>query len=120
MSEYKEREYSLEEAHEAHDILLTLGRVGTGMANIERAPRYPGGRHEDDAQHSYLLSLACMELATRFYPDLDTGLTTQYCIVHDLVELESGDVKTFDITEEQRKEKRRLRLAAHACRGRWR
>jgi putative hydrolase of HD superfamily len=86
----------------AVDALKTLGRIAVGFAQVERAPRLPSGERENDVEHSYHLSLSAVELADRFYPDLDKGLIAQFAIIHDLPEYYTGDVRTFRITPEER------------------
>ena len=77
-----------------------------------RAPRYPDGHRENDAEHSFHLSLSAVELAADFYPELDVGLVAQFSTVHDLPEVYAGDVRTFKITDEQRQQKKLAEAAA--------
>jgi 5'-deoxynucleotidase YfbR-like HD superfamily hydrolase len=88
----------------AQDI-LKLGEVSLKFARVERAPRMPDGRRETDVEHSFHLAITAPELAARFYPDLDTGLVALFASVHDLVEVITGDVRTFNITDEDRAKK---------------
>jgi 5'-deoxynucleotidase YfbR-like HD superfamily hydrolase len=46
-----------------------------------------------------------MELAANYYPDLDVGLVAQFSMVHDLPEVHTGDVWTFNISDEDRAKK---------------
>jgi putative hydrolase of HD superfamily len=89
-------------AQQAHDHLLTLGNFAMLFAQVERAPRYSNGNRENDAEHSFHLALSAAELAADYYPELDLGLVTQFCLVHDLPEIYSGDVWTIGISEENR------------------
>jgi 5'-deoxynucleotidase YfbR-like HD superfamily hydrolase len=75
---------------------LTLGGVAIEFARVERVPRYDKESRENDAEHSYMLALVASELATSFYSDrLNAGLVSQFAIVHDLIELVTGDKATF-------------------------
>ncbi|MFZ1250182.1 MAG: HD domain-containing protein [Candidatus Microsaccharimonas sp.] len=77
-------------------IALALGGVAIEFSRIERMPRYDERSRENDAEHSFMLSLVATELAHRLYPDtLDIGLVAQFCPVHDLIEIETGDIPTF-------------------------
>jgi putative hydrolase of HD superfamily len=95
----------LEAAQQAHDYLLTLGRIMVQFADVERAPRYPDGDRETDVEHSFHLALSATEIAANYYPDLDTGLVAQFSLVHDLPETYTGDVWTFNISDDDRAKK---------------
>lgn len=91
-----------ESAQEAHDYLLALGSLTVRFAEVDRAPRYPDGERETDVEHSYHLALSATELAADYFPDLDVGLVAQFSLVHDLPEVYTGDVWTFNISDEDR------------------
>lgn len=80
-------------------ILLELGGLAMQFARVERTPRYDEKTRESDVEHSYMLALVATELAHSLYPaSLDTGLVSEYAIVHDLIEIKTGDVATFQIS----------------------
>jgi 5'-deoxynucleotidase YfbR-like HD superfamily hydrolase len=65
---------------------------------IERAtplPKKLGGRHENDAEHSWSLALLACAAAPHIDPQLDIGKVAQFAIVHDLLEVYSGDTPNF-------------------------
>lgn len=82
--------------------VLTLGELAVRYAGIERSPQHPDGRHENDAEHSHMLTMVATHLAHEYYPQLDQGLIAQFCSVHDYPEIECGDVSTLGISEEAR------------------
>ena len=82
-------------------IALNLGALAMKFAHVERSPRYDETRRENDVEHSYMLALVANELAALLYPNLEAGKVTQFAIVHDLPETVTGDVKTFQFTNEQ-------------------
>lgn len=88
--------------YKTRDEAIELGRIATRFARVERAPRMPDGRRETDVEHSFHLGLTAAEWAARFYPELDQGLISQFANVHDMVEVYTGDVWTFRISDEQR------------------
>jgi putative hydrolase of HD superfamily len=94
-----------ERVKRAHDYLLELGRISVDFAQVERAVRYPDGDRETDVEHSFHLAISALELASDFYPELDLGLVAQFCLVHDLPEVKTGDVWTFNISDEDRQKK---------------
>ena len=91
-----------DDAQQAHDYLLEIGKLTVDFAAVERVPHYPPGRPENDVEHSYHLAVSAVEIAADFHPELDTGLVAQFSLVHDLPEVHVGDVPTFDISDEDR------------------
>lgn len=82
-------------AENAAGTMLTLGQFAMDFARVQRVPRYDEKSRESDAEHSFMLALVAPEIAAQFYPELNNGLISQFAIVHDLIELETGDVATF-------------------------
>lgn len=82
--------------------LFDLGRIAVGLARVDRSTRLPDGKHETDVEHSFHLSLTVAEIVAYLYPELDPGKAAMYANVHELPELHSGDVSTFNITPEER------------------
>ena len=83
-------------------IGLELGRTTMLLSQIDRIPRYADGEREDNVRHSYMLGLVAPEIAKALNLPLDTGKIAQYSLVHDLVELKTGDTPTFHLSEYQR------------------
>ena len=79
---------------------LLLGNYAMKMSAVERVPRYRTGERENNAEHSYMLSLLAPALAAEAFPSLDCGLIAQFANVHDLVETITGDVATFNADAE--------------------
>lgn len=91
-----------QKAHAAEMVATTalqLGKVAIDFSRVDRIPRYPDGERENDVEHSYMLALVAPEIAYALELNLDYGLLSQYAIVHDIVELETGDVATFLATD---------------------
>lgn len=89
----------------AAQLTLSLGQVAMDFSHIERVPRYADGERENDAEHSYMLALVAPEIAEALGLELDSGKITRYAVVHDLVELKTGDVATFQVSEQQLNDK---------------
>jgi len=82
-------------------LILELGGLAMRFARVERTPRYEDGRRESDVEHSYMLALVAPEVAHDLYPnEMNLGLISQYAIVHDLVEVVTGDIPTFQLDEQ--------------------
>lgn len=87
-------------------IALQLGSIAIEFAQIERVPRYDETSRESDVEHSFMLAMVAGELATSLYPrSMDVGLVSQYAVVHDLIELMTGDKATFHYSAEQMAQK---------------
>ncbi len=57
------------------------------------------GRRESVAEHSWRLSMFAM-LCVDEYPDLDMDKVIRMCLIHDLGEAITGDVPSFEKTEQ--------------------
>lgn len=75
-----------------------LGAMCIRYAQTERVPRYTFDTRENDAEHSNMLAIMAVELASTLRPgSLDLGLISQFAAVHDMVEIEVGDTPTFHV-----------------------
>lgn len=87
-------------------IVLELGGLAMKFSQVERTPRYDEKTRESDVEHSYMLALVAGELAHRLYPnELDGGKIMKYAIVHDLIEIKTGDVATFQLSGDELQQK---------------
>ncbi len=102
------------EAAEIAKIVLDVSQITIDFASIERVPRYYTHRKENDAEHSFMLGLAAMAIGATRYPGLNTGLMTQFALVHDLVELKTNDVQTFKTDKKTLEAKHKAEQAALA------
>lgn len=94
------------------DIALYASKLIDDFSNIERIPRLSDSRRENDVEHSFALAVAAPAIAERYYPNLDIEKIRLFSLVHDLLEVEVGDVATFDLSQAELKEKdRREQLA---------
>lgn len=92
--------FERETAEHLSATVLKLGKVAMDFSRVERVPRYADGERESDVEHSYMLALIAPELAAALELPLNHGLLSQYAVVHDLIELKTGDVATFNISNE--------------------
>lgn len=84
--------------------VLYLGGFTVWYSDVRRATRYPD-HAESDVEHSYMLTMVALYLADKYYPDLNQGLIAQFCMVHDTPESITGDVPTFNISQQDRETK---------------
>lgn len=81
-------------------FLLELDRLKT---IIRRSLIIEGSRYENTAEHSWHLAMLAMVLADRAGPDVDVLRAIKLVLVHDIVEIDAGDVYIYD--EEARVDK---------------
>jgi putative hydrolase of HD superfamily len=70
-------------------------RMVFDFARIDRVTMAPDGTLESDADHTVMMSVLSCAVASKYYKDLDLGLVAQFAIVHDLLEVYTGDFDTF-------------------------
>lgn len=75
------------------DFLLTAHEL-TGVVRLNRL--LDGSRGETSAEHSWHLALTAIVLAGDHAPGVDLGRVMRMLIIHDLVEVEAGDVPIYD------------------------
>lgn len=91
------------EAHNwtPNEVAIELGRVSERFARVYRGPRYADNKPESDVEHSFMLGMIAPELAHLYFPSLNPYLVGEYSRIHDLVEVKTGDVITFKLTDEE-------------------
>lgn len=92
--------------------VMVLADVAIQFSAIERVPRYTPESRENNAEHSFMLALIAQEIAASYFPDLDTGLVAQFCTIHDLIELQTGDIATFALSDGELQAKAAAEAAA--------
>jgi adenylate cyclase len=103
-----------DKAREIGKIVLGASQLTDDFSNIGRIPRLMDSRRENDVEHSFMLTIAAPAIAQQFYPDLDVEKVRRFALVHDMLEVEVGDVATFDLNAAELKEKdRREQEAKH-------
>ncbi len=77
---------------------------------------FAGGRHENDAEHSWSIALFACALAPQIDPKLDIGKVCQFATVHDVIEVYAGDTSNFaseiKLATKESREKSALRRLA--------
>jgi putative hydrolase of HD superfamily len=68
-----------------------------GLTGVTRLNRLlDGSRGETSAEHSWHLALTAVVLAGEHAPEVDLGRVVTMLTIHDLVEVEAGDVPIYD------------------------
>lgn len=70
-----------------------------------------GSRKEDDAEHSWHLTLMAFVLAEYANEDIDVSKTMKMVMLHDVIEIDAGDTYAYDEAGNQTKKKRELAAA---------
>ena len=97
------REYLAKLAQRAIDT----SRLFDQFARVDRIPRLSNGDRENDVEHSFLLATIATDLAQELRQDLDVNRIRQFSLVHDMLEIKTGDVATFSTSPEEQAEKER-------------
>ncbi|WP_320775766.1 HD domain-containing protein [Streptomyces sp. CRN 30] len=81
----------------AADLLELTEEIVIPMCSIQRTITLPTtpARRENDAEHSFGLAVLACSLASRSSSDLDTGRIAEYALVHDLIEIHTGDRSVY-------------------------
>ncbi len=86
------------------------------FGNVKRTVKIKGGGFENDVEHSYQLALMTWYIADSLKWNLNRQLILEYALVHDLVEVYSGDTDMFKDSKEhiaskhEREEKAQLAI----------
>lgn len=96
------------------EMVRSIGRhaigstyIGEDVSQVKRVPNKSGGEDENDAEHSWILAVAAAEIARTHYPELDLERIWAFSLIHDVVEVKTGDVATFNLTQAEIEEKER-------------
>ncbi|MBO5318593.1 MAG: HD domain-containing protein [Ruminococcus sp.] len=83
---------------EARKLLEALS-VAERLKDATRHCYTRNGRHESVAEHSWMMTLMAFLIRDEF-PEADMDKVIRMCIIHDLGEAFTGDIPTFEKSEE--------------------
>ena len=99
-----------------------MGRLDRQFRFVTEADRLKGvlrqtmlagpGRRENSAEHSWHLAVMALALAEHAPPGTDIGRVTAMLLVHDLVEIDAGDLFVYADEEQQARQEAAERAAA--------
>lgn len=79
------------------DVVAFLMEVDK-LKSVKRRSKVIGtDRQEDSAEHSWHFALAAMSLAPYAGEDVDVQRVIQMALIHDIVEVDAGDVLVYDL-----------------------
>ncbi|MDD2973253.1 MAG: HD domain-containing protein [Lachnospiraceae bacterium] len=87
--------------------LLDIMNLAERLKDTPRHCYTSGGRRESVAEHSWRITLMAYFVKDEF-PEADMHKIMTMCVIHDLGELFTGDIPTFDKTEEDEEREERL------------
>lgn len=90
------------------DFLLEIDQLKSIM---RRSRITSGSRYENSAEHSWHLAMAAMIMAPEADPEVDIVRSIEILLVHDIVEIDAGDVFIYDTEGNQSKRQRELDAA---------
>ncbi len=90
------------------DFIVELDRMKT---ILRQTSLINGDRKEDDAQHSWHISVMAMVLSEYANEEIDIFKVIKMLLIHDLVELYAGDTFCYDKKANQDKKERELAAA---------
>lgn len=85
-----------------HEDFLSILSVAEQLKCNTRHSDTSSGRRESVAEHSWRIAFMAMLLEDEF-PDVDINRVMRMCLIHDLGEAFTGDIPSFDKTEEDSK-----------------
>ena len=83
---------------DARTLIDTLAVAGR-LKDTTRHCYTPGGRHESVAEHSWRITLMAYWISDEF-PEADLEKLLKMCLIHDLGEAFTGDIPSFEKTED--------------------
>lgn len=68
------------------------------LKSVQRRSKVIGtNRQEDSAEHSWHFAVAVMSLAPYAAPEIDLTRVLKMALIHDIVEIDAGDVLVYDL-----------------------
>lgn len=68
------------------------------LKSVQRRSKIIGSdRHEDSAEHSWHFAVAAISLAPYASKGVDIQRVTKMALIHDIVEIDAGDVMVYDL-----------------------
>jgi putative hydrolases of HD superfamily len=89
-----------------------IAEVGSLKGVLRQTMLAGTGRRENSAEHSWHLALMAMALAEHAPPGADLGRVTSMVLIHDLVEIDAGDLFVYAGSEEHDRQEAAERAAA--------
>lgn len=86
--------------------LIYLSDLLSKCEDIKRAIKLPHGSDESDSHHAFSLAVIAYDICKHYKIDVDIEKVLLYALVHDLLEIVTGDEATLMMTDEELELKR--------------
>ena len=90
------------------DDTIVLAEMLGELGAIRRATLLPNGETESDSHHAFVLAITSMDICKKYCPELDIDKVVRFALIHDLLEIITGDQDTLHLSAEELEEKRLL------------
>lgn len=92
--------------------IIRLSELLGHMGDIKRATKLPNDEFEPDSHHAFSLALIAYQVCVSEKLDLNVDKVVFFALVHDLLEIVTGDEDTLHASAEQLAAKKRRELVA--------
>lgn len=94
-----------------------VAEIGKLKAVLRQTMLAPLGRRENSAEHSWHLAVMAMAVAGHAPPGTDIGRVIAMVLIHDLVEIDAGDLFLYADAAQQRRQEEAEAIAARRIFG---
>ena len=98
--------------HAATEDVIKLAALLGPFDDIKRVTKLPSGANESDSHHAFSLAMTAYTVAGTYCPELNREKVMKFALVHDLLELITGDESTLHHTHEEHAAKKAREEAA--------
>lgn len=85
--------------------IIKLSELVAEMGHVKRVTKLPNDEAESDSHHSFSLAIISYQICKTYCPELDAHRVMLFALVHDLLEIITGDENTIHFTPEQHAKK---------------
>jgi putative hydrolases of HD superfamily len=84
------------------EFIVEIDRI---KSIFRKTKLFDGSRHENDAEHSWHLAMMALLLGEYSNEKIDILKTVKMVLIHDIVEIDAGDVMVYDVVDSEKLKK---------------